>query len=127
VVSVPISVNPQTRPSRLVRSIPKYIARSAQTIVRSFVLYKPFRFFFLIGLVPFLLGVALLARWLAYLVFADEYSSRLPSLLTGVGAILVAAQIWAVAFVADLMAANRRLLSEQRMHRRRIELAPDDA
>jgi len=124
VASVPIAVNPQTRPSRLVRSIPKYVTRSATTIVRSFVLYKPFRFFFLVGLVPFTIGIVLLARWLGYLVFGDEYSSRLPSLLSGMAAILVAGQIWTVAFVADLLAANRRLLSEQRMHRRAVDLAP---
>lgn len=120
VTSVPVGVNPQTRPSRLVRSIPQYVMRSAQTIVRSFVLYKPFRFFFLVGLVPFLLGAVLLVRWLGYFVFADEYASRLPGLLTGLGAVLVAAQIWAVAFLADLQAANRRLLSAIR-HDQRLE------
>ena len=41
-----------------------YIVRSASTIVRSFALYKPFRFFFAIGAVPFFVGVALLIRWL---------------------------------------------------------------
>ena len=47
--AVDISVNPATRPSRLVKSIP-HIWRSGQTIVRSFMLYKPFRFFFGVGL-----------------------------------------------------------------------------
>src|SRR5690606_34232462 len=63
VASVPIRVNPQTRPSRLVKSTGQYVRRSAQTIVRSFALYYPFRFFFIVGLVPFLAGAALLARW----------------------------------------------------------------
>ncbi|HEY3486039.1 MAG TPA: glycosyltransferase family 2 protein, partial [Ilumatobacteraceae bacterium] len=53
VVSVPINVNPQTRESRLVKSTRQYVMRSAQTIIRSFALYRPFRFFFVIGLVPF--------------------------------------------------------------------------
>jgi glycosyltransferase involved in cell wall biosynthesis len=122
VTSVPIRVNAATRPSRLVRSIPSYISRSAQTIVRSFVLYKPFRFFFLVGLVPFLVGLALLVRWLLFFFFAENYSSRLPSLLTGVGALLVAAQIWMVAFLADLQASTRRMVSAVRYAQRRDEL-----
>ncbi len=123
VTSVPIGVNPVTRPSRLVRSIPQYVNRSAQTIVRSFVLYKPFRFFFAVGLVPFLVGTVLILRWLGYFFFADEYRSRVPSLLVGLGAIVVAIQIWAVAFLADLQAANRRILSAVRYEQRKASLA----
>ncbi len=122
VTSVPIGVNPVTRPSRLVRSIPQYVNRSAQTIVRSFVLYKPFRFFFAVGLVPFLVGAVLILRWLGYFFFADEYRSRVPSLLVGLGAIVVAIQIWAVAFLADLQAANRRILSTLRYEQRKASL-----
>jgi glycosyltransferase involved in cell wall biosynthesis len=122
VTGVPIMVNPPTRESRLVRSIPRYIARSAQTIVRSFVLYKPFRFFLFVGALPLSVGVILLLRWLGYFVFADEYNSRLPSLLTGIGAILIGVQIWTVAFLADLLAANRRILADIRLHQRRREV-----
>lgn len=122
VTSVPIGVNPVTRPSRLVRSIPSYVNRSAQTIVRSFVLYKPFRFFFLLGLIPFLVGAVLILRWLGYFFFADEYRSRVPSLLIGLGAIVVAFQFWAVAFLADLQAANRKILSTLRYEQRRAAL-----
>jgi glycosyltransferase involved in cell wall biosynthesis len=119
--SVPIRVNPKTRESRLVRSVPQYLSRSGQSIVRSFALYKPFRFFFMIGMVPFVLGVALLLRWLALYVINDDYRSRLPSLLSGIGLLLVAVQIWSVAFLADLMAANRRVLQELRLRTKRLE------
>jgi hypothetical protein len=121
VESVPIGVNPKTRESRLVKSTSRYIWRSAQAIVRSFALYKPFRFFFIIGLVPFLIGIGFLLRWLLLYLFEDDYTSRVPSLLTGVGMIVVAAQIWAVAFLADLQAANRRVLEDLRLRARRAE------
>jgi len=122
VKSVPVGVNPKTRESRLVRSIPRYVFRSATTIVRTFALYKPFRFFMLLGSPFFLLGLSLVARWSAYYLFSDTYASRLPSLFIGLGAILLAMQLWAVAFVADLMAANRRLSSEQLVNDRRNTL-----
>jgi glycosyltransferase involved in cell wall biosynthesis len=121
IASVPIGVNPKTRESRLVKSSSRYVWRSAQSIIRSFALYKPFRFFFLVGLVPFLIGAALLVRWLGLYLFDDDYTSRVPSLLAGIGLIVVAAQIWAVAFLADLQAANRRVLDDLRLRARRAE------
>ena len=127
VVSVPVGVNPKTRDSRLVRSIPQYVWRSSQAIVRSFALYKPFRFFLAVGAVPFLAGCLLLARWLALYVVSDVYTSRLPSLLTGLGLVVVAVQIWSVGFLADLQAANRRLLQELRVREVERRFArPDD-
>ena len=127
VTSVPIGVNPKTRESRLVKSTSRYVWRSAQAIIRSFVLYKPFRFFFLIGMAPFAVGMLLLLRWLALYIFEDEYTSRVPSLLSGIGLVVVAAQIWAVAFLADLQAANRRVLEDLRLRARRAEYDDDTA
>lgn len=122
VVSVPVNVNPMTRESRLVRSIPRYVLRSATTIIRTFALYKPFRFFAVISVPFFFVGIFTILRWLGYYLFSDSYSARLPSLFLGLGSILVAAQILAVAFLADLLAANRRLAAEQLLFQRRSDL-----
>jgi len=122
VVSVPVGVNAKTRESRLVKSIPRYVFRSATTIVRTFALYKPFRFFALIGTPFLILGSALIVRWFAYYVLSDTYSSRLPSLFLGLGAILLAVQFFIVAFIADLLSANRRLAAEQLWRQRRDDL-----
>jgi hypothetical protein len=106
----------------LVKSIPQYVFRSAQTIVRSFVLYKPFRFFFAVGVAPFVVGALLVTRWLVYFFFAEDYASRLPGLFAGFVGLLIAGQIWAVAFLADIQSANRRILSAIRYDQRRAEL-----
>lgn len=45
ITSVPVRTNEFLRPSRLMSSIPSYISKSMSTIVRIFVVYKPFRFF----------------------------------------------------------------------------------
>jgi glycosyltransferase involved in cell wall biosynthesis len=121
VASVPVGVNPKTRESRLVRSNMRYVGRSAHTIVRSFALYKPFRFFFLIGVVPFALGALVLLRWLGLYLTEDEYTSRVPSLLGGIGLLVLATQVWAVAFLADLQAANRRVLEDLRLRAARLD------
>ncbi|MFZ9627782.1 MAG: glycosyltransferase family 2 protein [Ilumatobacteraceae bacterium] len=122
VKSVPIEVNPWTRPSRLVKSSAVYVRRSASTIIRSYAVYRPFRFFATIAAVPGALGTILLLRWLTYFFFADDYKSRLPGLLAAGGLMLVAVQILMVAFLADLMAVSRRLLSENRLAARRAAI-----
>ncbi len=126
VVGVPVRVNPATRPSRLVRSIPQYIWRSAQTIVRSFALYKPFRFFLLLAAAPAALGVVLVVRW-AYLVwFTEDPAGRVPSLVAAAVCLLVAALVAVVGLLADLLSANRRSLAEVRTALRRREFDPGD-
>ena len=123
VASVPIRVNAQTRESRLAGSTFRYLLKSSQTIVRSFALYYPFRFFFRVGLLPFAAGVGLLLRWTIFWAFIDDvYRPRVPSLVAAAVLIIVGVQIWVIAFLADLQAANRRLLSEARVRDRRRDL-----
>jgi len=50
VVSVPIKVNKDLRPSKLVKNISSYIRTSVSTMIRIFILYKPFKTFFITGL-----------------------------------------------------------------------------
>ena len=127
VVSVPIGVNPKTRESRLVKSIPQYIWRSGSTIVRSFALYKPMRFFFIVGLFPSLVAIVLSLRWMYLSWFTDDVASRVPSLVLAAVFVLVTTQIWVVGFLADLLSANRKLASAIRLSQRRRELAESDA
>jgi glycosyltransferase involved in cell wall biosynthesis len=118
ICSVPIRTNPNLRKSRLVRSIPAYVGRSAFTILRIFMLYKPLRFFSLLGTVPMSLGIILGIRWLIFF-WAGSERTRLPSLILAAILILIGFQIWMFGLVADLMAANRRLLEDMQLRMRR--------
>lgn len=122
VTSVPIRTNPNLRRSRLVKSIPSYVFRSAMTILRIFMLYKPLRFFTFLGTVPFTLGTLLGVRWLLLFFLVDPTRSRTPSLILAAILILIGFQLWMFGLIADLLAANRRLLEENRLRLRRIEL-----
>src|SRR5688572_5209115 len=64
IASVAIRVNSSSRPSRLIRSVPSYLYHSILSITRIFVLYKPLRFFCVIGSLLLLAGVALAVRYL---------------------------------------------------------------
>lgn len=113
ITSVPIRTNADLRPSRLFSSIPNYIKKSVVTIVRIFVVYKPFRFFMTIAVVLFGLGFLLGLRFLYFYITADgsghQQSVVLAGVLMGMGF-----QTILVAFLADLLAANRKLLEEIR-------------
>ncbi len=120
IVSVPVRVNGYFRPSRLVKSIPRYIQKSVITIIRIFVVYKPFRFFMSISALLIASGLALGMRFLYYyLTTGGEghiQSLILASILFGVGF-----QTVAVAFLADLQAVNRRLMEEVQFRMRKAE------
>ncbi|MEG4440185.1 glycosyltransferase family 2 protein [Microcoleus sp. AT9_B5] len=111
ITSVPIQTNPALRPSRLVRSNWSYVVRSFFTILRIFTLYKPLYFFFLLGNIPLSIGTVLGIRWLIYFFMGSE-RTRLPSLILAAILILIGFQLWIFGLVADLIAANRKLLEE---------------
>ncbi|MCU0525649.1 MAG: glycosyltransferase family 2 protein [Elainella sp. Prado103] len=121
ITSVPIRTNPNLRRSRLVRSIPSYVFRSGMTILRIFMLYRPLRFFTLLGSLPLMLGTLLGVRWLILFVWVDATRSRTPSLILAAILILIGFQLWMFGLIADLLAANRRLLEENRLRLRRME------
>ncbi|MGC4094443.1 MAG: glycosyltransferase family 2 protein [Polyangiaceae bacterium] len=117
VVSVPIRVNGELRPSRLVRSIPNYVKRSILTMFRIFVVYQPLKFFLWVGLFPFTAGLALGARFL-YFFLADAGAGHVQSLILAAVLLLVGVQTFLLAVLADLVGVNRRLLEELQRHER---------
>ncbi|EIC21341.1 glycosyltransferase family 2 protein [Thiorhodovibrio frisius] len=113
VESVPIRVNPDLRPSRLVRSIPFYVRKSLITIVRIFVVYRPFRFFGAIGLTVIALGTLIGLRFLGFYLSGDGTGHVQSLILAGI-LLTIGFQTLLVAFLADLLAANRRLIEDLR-------------
>lgn len=111
VTSVPVRTNEDLRPSRLLSSIPNYIKKSMITIIRIFVVYKPFRFFMSIALVLFGLGFLLGLRFLYFYLSGDGDGHMQSVVLSGV-LMVIGFQTGLIAFVADLLAVNRKLLEE---------------
>lgn len=120
ITSVPVRVNGDLRPSRLVKSVPSYIRRSVGTIIRIFVVYQPFKFFGTIGAVlfgaGFLLGLRFVLQWIGGEGDGHVQSVILAGALLGMGF-----QTLLVAFLADLLAANRKLLEDLRFSLKRSE------
>jgi hypothetical protein len=113
IASVPVNVNEDLRPSRLVSSIPAYLNRSVATIIRIFVIYQPFRFFGLLGGGLLLGGFVLGVRFLYYFVTGDG-GGHVQSLILAAVLLIMGFQAILVAFLADLLSANRKLLEDIR-------------
>ncbi len=108
---VPVKTNGDLRPSRLLRNIPSYIYHSIITIIRIFIVYRPFRFFAFIGSVLLSLGGLLLTRFLFY-YFLDGSSGYIQSLIISSILIGVGFQTILIAVIADLISVNRKLLEK---------------
>lgn len=122
---VPVEVNAPTRPSRLVRSSADYVLRSALTILRVFVLYRPFRFFATCAVLLSLPGIVAFVRFLIFWALGDG-GGKIQSLIIG-GAFIVSAMILLIGgILADMIAANRMLLAEIRCRQLQTSLDSDD-
>ena len=113
VVSVPIRTNEDLRPSRLVKSIASYVRRSILTIFRIFVIYRPARVFGGLAAIALLAGFAIGGRFVYYYLTGDGEGKIQSLILAGV-LLTVGFQTGLVALLADVIAANRRLLEEIR-------------
>ena len=120
ITSVPIRINKDERPSRLMKSMVSYIRRSITTILRIFVVYKPFRFFMTTGVILFTAGLLIGLRFIYFLQIGQGeghvQSVILAGLLMGIGF-----QTGLIAFIADLLAVNRKLLEEIQYRLRKME------
>jgi glycosyltransferase involved in cell wall biosynthesis len=121
ITSVPIRVNDTLRSSRLIKSMPSYVVRSISTIVRIFVVYKPFRFFMAIGLTLLVSGFLIGVRFLIYFLSGQGgghiQSLILASILIGIGF-----QTVLVAFLADLLGVNRQLMEDIQYRLKKMDL-----
>ena len=109
ITSVPIRTNAYLRPSRLIKSIPSYLRKSVITIIRIFVVYKPFRFFMFLGLLLFLSGLGIALRFI-YFYLTEGGGGHIQSLILASILLGIGFQTILVAFLADLQAVNRRLM-----------------
>jgi glycosyltransferase involved in cell wall biosynthesis len=121
VTSVPVKVNKTTRPSRLFKSIPSYITRSFIAILRMVVVYRPFRFFLTLGSIFLIAGFLFGIRYVYFMLLGSGVGHIQSVILAGV-LIGIGFQVILVAFIADLLGVNRKLLEEIQYRLRKMEL-----
>lgn len=118
--SVPIRTNAELRASRLFSSMFGYIKKSMVTIIRSFMMYKPLRFFGGIGAALFLIGFILGIRYLVFL-FSGSAGGHVQSLILASTLLMMGTMTIIIGLQADIIAANRKILEDIQYHVRKID------
>lgn len=93
VTSVPVRTNAELRPSRLFNSIWGYVKKSMLTILRAYMMYKPLKTFSYLAVSPILACTLIIMGFLTFMI----------------------------GLLADVIAANRKLLQDTQYHARRME------
>ena len=104
---VPVRVNDVNRSSRLSGSMGKYIRRSASVIIRSYLKYKPLRFFSLLGSILLLTGAG-------FFVFSanDSGNGHIHFIILSVVFLILGFQSILIGFLADTAASDRKILED---------------
>lgn len=119
--SVPIRTNAELRPSRLFKSMWGYVKKSFVTIIRAFMMYKPLRFFTILGLFPFGIGAILGIRFLVF-YFAGAGDGHIQSLILAAVLLMIGWQTIVIGLQADIIAANRKMLQDIQYRIKKIEM-----
>ena len=113
--SVDIRVNSTTRQSHLFKSTPEYIWKSGYTMAAMFIHYRPSLIFGLLSVVN-LAGAALLGLRFLYHIYlvpaSAQHRTYIPSLILLAVLAIFGAGLAALAVIAELLRANRRLAEE---------------
>lgn len=120
--SVYVPTNAKTRESRLMSSIRSYVQRSATVILRSYLLYRPFRTFMSLGVLALAGGVGIGGRFV-WFYFHGAGTGKIQSLVLAAALLVIGVQLTIMAMVADLISANRKLSEETLVRVRRLEAA----
>lgn len=108
---VPVEVNPEMRESRLFKNMFSYIIRSIFTMLRMFIIYKPFRFFSIIGGLFLAAGLLLGGRFVYYYMVGSG-SGHIQSLILAAILLITGVQVDLIAVLSELLSINRKLLED---------------
>jgi glycosyltransferase involved in cell wall biosynthesis len=121
VAYVPVRTNDPTRPSRLMKSIPHYLANIIPTIIRSYTLYRPLRIFSALSMLMISGGIFLGLRFVYFNYLLNQGTGHIQSLILAAILLIVGFQVFTIGLVADLVSANRKILEETLYHIRKQE------
>ena len=118
---MPLEIHDPTRESRLIKSVARYVLRSASTIMRIAILYSPLKIFSILAFIVTVPGILAFLRFL-YLYMIGQGSGNIQSLVIGAALIAAGVVILVGGLIADLIAANRILSAEIRSRLLKFEL-----
>ena len=124
--SVPVRTNAELRPSRLFKSIWGYVKKSILTILRAFMMYKPLMSFTLLAIPTTLIGLGIGVRFL-YFMAIGQSGGHVQSLILACTLIIIGFLTFMIGLVADVIAANRKILQDVQYHVKRMEYSQSNS
>jgi len=121
VASVPVGVNEKLRESRLVSNIFLYVLKSMKTMIRMFIVYRPFRFFLALALLSGLLGIILVLRFLHFYMTGFG-NGHIQSLIFAAVFLITSVQLVIIGIIGDLLSINRKLAEDIQIRLKKLEL-----
>lgn len=111
---LPIKTNPKLRESRQFKSSWQHIRKSSVTIVRAFIMYKPYALFFSIGTLLLIIGLVPLVNFFFLTITTKNPFGphHLQSLIIGSMLIVGSFISFTLGVIADLIRINRMLLED---------------
>ena len=116
--SVAVRTNEVTRPSRLFKGSLRFVLVQAVTIIRMYAMYRPMRFFFILGTAFTCAGSVPILRFLLF-YFTGDGEGHLQSLILGGVLLLLGFLLFVTGLLSDLISQNRKL-TEMTLERVRV-------
>jgi glycosyltransferase involved in cell wall biosynthesis len=110
--SIEVDTNPKLRESRLFNSTFEHVTKSAVTIVRAYVMYKPYVIFGSLGGIFLLIGLVPFVRFIALSIEDGTSRGHIQSLLLGSTLLTGAFLCLVLNIIADLIRINRVLIED---------------
>lgn len=112
IASIPITTNAKTRESRLFKSYRQLVIKQMVTIIRAYIMYKPYVVFGTLGFSLLVIGLIPMARFAYFALVDGTTAGHLQSLLLGAVILIGAFLCFALNVIADLIRINRILIEE---------------
>lgn len=126
ITSIPITVNPQTRESRLFKNHTEYVFKSGIAIARVYVMYRPYALFFSLGSALLVGGLVPFVRYF-YFVKTQGGAHHLQSLILGTVLLTASFIAYTLGVIAGLVDTNRSLAEDQLELQKRQLLITDSS
>ena len=127
ITSLPVETNPKTRESRLFKTTREHVLKSAATIIRAYIMYRPMTLFLGTAAILFCAALVPFVRFLILSFFVSNSNSdgHIQSLLVGSILMMGAFIALALGVIADLIRINRVLLEDSLEQEKRYRLTRD--
>lgn len=120
-MEIPIADRVVDRPSRLIKNVPSHIWHAGWNIIRNIVIFRPLRFFGLIGILVTVLGLLPVVRFV-YFYIIGEGNGHLQSLILGTMLVLLGYINLVLGLLGSAIGWHRKVSEDMLYRIKKLEL-----